>query len=55
MVDPDMLSDTALAKLTFDLARKIEQELDLARPVKVSVVREFEANAFAQSQRPPQK
>ena len=49
LVDPDQLNDVQMTRLAAEIARKIESELKLPGQVKVSVIREFEANDYARS------
>lgn len=47
LVDPDEVPETAVGKLAFDLARRIEQELSPPVPVRVTVLREIQASDVA--------
>jgi ribonuclease Y len=47
IVQPDIVDDEAATKLAFDIAKKIESELDYPGEVKVSVVRETRAFGVA--------
>ena len=47
MVRPEEVDDDASKKLAFDIAKKIENELDYPGEVKVSVVRETRAFGIA--------
>ena len=47
IVQPDIVDDESATKLAFDIAKKIESELDYPGEVKVSVVRETRAFGVA--------
>jgi ribonuclease Y len=47
MVKPDEIDDPAAHKLAFDMAKKIEEELDYPGEVKVSIIRETRAVGVA--------
>lgn len=47
-VNPDELDDLQSVKLTHNIARKIENDLQHPGPVKVSVIRETRSEAFAE-------
>lgn len=47
MVRPEDVNDTGAAKLAFDIAKKVESELDYPGEVKVSVIRETRAVGIA--------
>ena len=47
LVKPDMVDDDAARKLAFDVAQKIEAELDYPGEVKVSIIRETRATSIA--------
>lgn len=47
VVKPDEVDDPAIRKLAFDMAKKIETELDYPGEVKVSIIRETRASSVA--------
>lgn len=47
IVQPEVVDDSAAAKLAFDIAKKVENELDYPGEVKISVVRETRAFGIA--------
>jgi ribonuclease Y len=47
MVEPDTISEDSLPKLAFEIAQKVEQELDYPGQIKISLIRETRANTFA--------
>ena len=44
---PDIINDDSAKKLAFDMAKKIESELDYPGEIKVSVIRETRATGVA--------
>ncbi len=47
MVDADQISDQEAGKLCFDISQKVEQEMQYPGQIKVTVIRETRAIAFA--------
>ncbi len=47
IVDPDKLSEVQTGRLSFEIARRIEQEMPAAGQVKISVIREVKYTDFA--------
>lgn len=47
IVDPDQLSEDAMTLLAFEIAQKIEQELEYPGQIKVSLIRELRVTQFA--------
>lgn len=47
IVDPDLLTEKQTGQLSFEIARRIEQELPGAGPVKISLIREVKYTDFA--------
>ncbi|MFH1825791.1 MAG: ribonuclease Y [bacterium] len=47
IVEPDQVDDTASAKLAYDIAKKIESELEYPGEVKVTVIRETRSSETA--------
>jgi ribonuclease Y len=47
VVKPDEVDDPSIRKLAFDMAKKIEADLDYPGEVKVSIIRETRASSVA--------
>lgn len=47
IVDPDRISEDAMTRLAFEIAQKIEQELEYPGQIKVSLIRELRVTQFA--------
>jgi ribonuclease Y len=47
IVDPDALPEAQLERLAFEIAQKIEQELEYPGQIKVSLLREMRATHYA--------
>ena len=47
MVKPDRIDDARAAKLAYDIARKIEKELEYPGQIKITVIRETRTVEYA--------
>jgi len=47
MVDSDSVTDTVASQLSFDISQKIEKDMQYPGQIKVTVIREMRAVAFA--------
>ncbi|PIQ26829.1 ribonuclease Y [bacterium (Candidatus Blackallbacteria) CG17_big_fil_post_rev_8_21_14_2_50_48_46] len=47
MIDPDQISEDQMTQLAFEIAQKIEQELEYPGQIKVSLLRELRVTQFA--------
>ena len=47
IVKPDIVDDSSTHKLAFDIAKKIETEMDYPGEVRVSIIRETRATSIA--------
>jgi ribonuclease Y len=47
IVQPDIVDDDGARKLSFDIARRIEKELDFPGQIKVTVIRETRSTDYA--------